>query len=318
MQEPIEDFLTDVKLSKKDSTHEVRKYDLQEFNRYLEENELDVLEVETKHLHKWLREQASVYAPNTTRGRYASLTTLYGFLAGIQNQVDDDPTEGLKDPSDYAKNTSKRHSTDEIVRVNPEEVAALVEHVPKPKIRNELLIRSIFQTSVRASTASLIEVDNTDRDNRSIRVYAPKTDDTRTVFYQESLDLLLDQWLNTYREGYGTAADSPYLFLSVRSEKMKAQRINRVVREAAENAGIQDVLYEDAQGVPRYRVTAHTLRHGHAVHALKSGVDIRSVQKQMGHSNIESTLQYLQYVNKDVEEAYENWNDPDRDNGGYQ
>lgn len=37
----------------------------------------------------------------------------------------------------------------------------------------------------------------------------------------------------------------------------------------------------------RCRVTAHALRHGHGVHSLKSGIDIRTVQKHLGHAKLE-------------------------------
>ena len=76
------------------------------------------------------------------------------------------------------------------------------------------------------------------------------------------------------------------------------------MKEAAQKAGINEVMYGDKGGGKRWKITLHALRHGHAVEAIKSGIDIRTVQKHMGHSSLEQTMKYLRLIDDDVREQY--------------
>lgn len=51
-------------------------------------------------------------------------------------------------------------------------------------------------------------------------------------------------------------------------------------------------------------VHPHTFRHSFAVHALKSGVNLRSLQKILGHRSLNTTQIYLDVVGKDILDDY--------------
>lgn len=57
--------------------------------------------------------------------------------------------------------------------------------------------------------------------------------------------------------------------------------IQRAVKAAARAAGVDG------------KVTPHNLRHAYGTHMLESGVNPRSIQMAMGHSNLETTMTYL-------------------------
>jgi len=66
----------------------------------------------------------------------------------------------------------------------------------------------------------------------------------------------------------------------IRRHHMDESGINKAIKRAALKAGIKK------------QVSSHTLRHSFATHLLQGGVDIRTVQQQLGHSDVKTTEIY--------------------------
>lgn len=299
-----------------ETTFDKREAQLRQFREWYGGDLSDVTGDDIEHWVMHLSGEG--YGSKTIGGRRWALSKFFRQMKD-KGRIEQNPMEQVawEDISVASGKTRKKEESDENERIHPlspDEAKALINNVPGPKVRNELLIRLMLQTGVRAHEAANITLERVNRDNRTIKVIDKKTGDSRRVAYQPSLAVHLRKWIDSgHRDVYSSAQDSDYLFVTHRSPKMDSQTPNKIVKQAADNAGIQEVLYVDAGGGTRYKVTAHTLRHTFAVEALKPGngggqMNLRYLQEKLGHDDITTTQDYLEYVGHDALEDM-------RDNG---
>jgi site-specific recombinase XerD len=59
----------------------------------------------------------------------------------------------------------------------------------------------------------------------------------------------------------------------------------------------------DGLGWKKRGVSIHTLRHSYATHLLEAGVNLRLIQKYLGHSSLQTTMLYLHLTTQGEEQA---------------
>lgn len=73
---------------------------------------------------------------------------------------------------------------------------------------------------------------------------------------------------------------------NIRRHHIDESGINKFIRSARHKAGITK------------DVTSHTLRYSFATHLLQAEVDIRTVQEQLGHTDVTTTEIYTHVLNR--------------------
>jgi integrase/recombinase XerD len=246
------------------------------------------------------------YADDTVKVHRSGIIAFYDDRDG-----DDNPARQVDlGRGQWQSTTNKKKATREAVEyLEPDEIQQLLENVPEPTVRNRLIIQLLFTTGIRVGELTNIRLTDIDRDNRTIEIHTQKSDSYRTVVYPSSLDTLMTIWIDSQRGAKLYADDSPYLFPSDSSEQIVSETVGRIVTEAAEEAGIQEVYSTDVRGAKQNTITAHTLRHSFAVNAIKQKppMPIPLLKDALGHSDIDVTQIYTQVAKDDVEEAYRNY-----------
>jgi site-specific recombinase XerD len=162
------------------------------------------------------------------------------------------------------------------VILSEEEVARLIESAATSYHR--VILMTLYAAGLRREELCRLKVTDVDSQRMVIHVRQGKGHKDRDVTLSPRLlDVLRDYW--KWRK------PKTYLFPSYhnkrREQPISSRTVYYAVREAARRAGIQKKVYP------------HLLRHSWATHLLERGTDLKTIQIQLGHFDLEATTIYL-------------------------
>jgi len=160
-------------------------------------------------------------------------------------------------------------------------------------VRNKTILAMLFDTGVRCNEMIMMEPGDIATDYIVIR--HGKGNKERVVPKSSYLGKLLVKYMRA-RNGYFAekAMKHNNLFLSKNGKSLTDEAVARLLKKAAVAVGV----------APNIRVSPHTCRHTFAGIQLKNGLDVYSLSRLMGHTNISVTQRYLQGVkDKDIVSA---------------
>ena len=281
-----------------------------EYDGYIREprafEEADAIDVEDwlAELDEWYNNSSSVgVADAALVAAYSELNKL--IEAGridAQGWVRETPADRASYKPKDSSTAKSRESKKDLQYLKPEQVDAMAREVDK--LRDELIIKLLFQTGLRVSELTEIRLSDVGEDERSIDVRG-KGRKNRTVYYQPSLDLLMDVWIGERRPAIFYAEESDYLFPTSHSENITKYTVAEIVRDAAESADLQEVYGTNTDGVELHSVTPHVLRHSFAMACLSQDWDVYTLSQALGHASTEiTTSTYLHDDEEEVRRAF--------------
>jgi len=153
------------------------------------------------------------------------------------------------------------------------EVDIILDKAKNDNRRNHLILLTLFRTGLRNS--ELVNLKKQDIKDQQITVYDGKGKKDRAI----PLDNELDHLLGLYSDNLKPTDN---LF------PLSTRAIRNIVKK-----------YSDKK-----EVHPHTFRHSFAVYCLKAGVNVRALQKVLGHASLSNTQVYLDIVNEDVKTEF--------------
>ena len=173
-----------------------------------------------------------------------------------------------------------------------EEVHSILAHVTSA--RNHAFFSTVYSCGLRLREALQLQVSDIDSSRMMIHIHQGKGGKDRYVpLPRTTLEILRKHWAThknprlifpsrgIYDKGWGDS-DNPISVSTVQAALRKATR---------------------AAGIQKRGVSLHTLRHSYATHLLESGVNLRVIQRYLGHSQLDTTMIYLHLTSKGQEDA---------------
>ena len=230
---------------------------------------LDYLEIEKKN------------SIRTRNQRLAAIKSFYQYCA-----IDE------IDNIDNIKKILSIHSKKETKKIvdflTEEEVKIIFDNINvslKKGKRNLTLLVLLYDTAARASEIINLKVNDIHLEEKYI-VLEGKGKKKRIVPIMEQTKILLISYLNSFD------IKSGYLFQN-KNNKMNERFIRDVI---------------NACNILEKKISPHTFRHTRAVHLLDKGVNIVYIQELLGHSSINTTMEYAKVIEKSKFNAIEKAN----------
>lgn len=165
---------------------------------------------------------------------------------------------------------TKRHERLPVV-LSRDEIAKIMAVTKNNKHR--LMISLAYGAGLRVSEIINLRVADIDVDGLSLIVREGKGGKDR-------ISILPDKLSSELRNMMAGKTGDEYLFESERGGKLTTRTAQAVFAKSLGLAGIKK------------SATFHSLRHSFATHLLENGVDVRYIQKLLGHASITTTQLY--------------------------
>jgi len=161
------------------------------------------------------------------------------------------------------------------------EVEQLLGQIPSLKHRMILMIA--YGAGLRIAEACSLETNDIDSNRMLIHVHEGKGAKDRYVMLGvRLLDALRMYWK-------AARPEKPFLFPgAIPGRPITTGAVQRVLHKVVVHCGFTK------------RVTSHSLRHGFATHLLETGVDIRTIQRLLGHASIQTTARYTKVTERHI------------------
>jgi integrase/recombinase XerD len=152
-----------------------------------------------------------------------------------------------------------------------------------------LAVLLLFTTGMRVAELTALRVGDIDLERRTLRVRG-KGNRERQVFLT-SPEVVSELRAFMRDHGLHRAAPATPLLQSEVGSRMSTDRVRRGLRRLAERVGLTR------------RITPHMLRHSAATSLLEAGIDIRFVQRLLGHRSISTTEIYTHVSDERLKQA---------------
>ena len=277
LQNEFRSYLIYCKKQKKLSEHTLKAYriDLTQFLTFKEKQS-----IEKENLKYYIIHLHEKFKPKTIRRKIASLKAFVHYLYYndiIENnpfdKIDISFKESLRLPR-----TIPEHIIERIIKASYDNIRfASTTYQQNIAVRNAAVVEILFATGARISEICSLKINDLDFNAHTVKIFGKGAKER--IIQIENGDVLYI--LNRYRELFSNDIDrNSFFFLNNRKSRLSEQSV-RIILKNLEKQINSDI-----------HITPHMFRHSVATLLLEEDVDIRYIQRILGHSSITTTQIY--------------------------
>ena len=218
------------------------------------------------------------------QARWSALNTFFEWLMQ-RGYIEKNPIKVVNRP----KNNTE-HKVSYLNKVEINKLFKAIEKNPNKviAIRDKTFISLALATALRVSALVNINIDDIDFENGIINVIE-KRQKIRGINIGNNITAMLKEWIEVRNEEFADV-DSPALFLSQKRTRWSVYAVGDMLTKYCAEAGIK-------------RITPHKLRASSACALAKNNIPVKAISRQLGHSNIATTMRYIDVFNEDEEKS---------------
>lgn len=271
----IDEFLNYCQYHKKLSDKTIRAYkiDLSQYKSFSDE-------LSRQDLWDYIECLNKKYKPKTTKRKLATLKAFTHYLL-LQDLIELNPFDKLettiKEPMLLPK-TIPLDIIAKLISFSYQQIAfAKSDYQTRCAVRNTAILEMLFATGARVAEVCTLKSGDVDLLGNSIKFYGKGSKERIIPIENFAVLNILKKYHLIFEDKIST---SGYFFVNKLNRRMTEQSVRNMINSYCKKCNLE------------MHVTPHMFRHSFATLLLEEDVDIRYIQKMLGHSSITTTQIY--------------------------
>ena len=279
LENQIQNYLSYSQINKKLDPKTLKAYriDLNQFISIIPSTELpitkDTIMVYLTKIHK-------LYQPRTIKRKIASIKAFFHYLE-YEDLIETNPFNKIdlsfRQPKYLPKTIPSSTIQQFLSTLYKEKTFAKTATQQKTILRDIAVIELLFATGMRISELCSLKQTDIDLQNKHVLIFGKGA---KERMLQISNPDVLKALINYQNAFSNELSQVPWFFVNRLNNRLSEQSVRLMIKHYCELAGIP------------MHITPHMFRHSFATLLLEADVDIRYIQKMLGHSSITVTEIY--------------------------
>lgn len=272
-------YLNYCKVHKNLDSKTIKAYriDLEQFLSIIPVNELPV---DKENLMLYLSKIHEMYQPRTVKRKIASVKALFHYLE-YEEIIENNPFNKIdltfRQPKRLPKTIPANVIQTFLTTLYKEKTNAKTLYQQKCIIRDIAVMELLFATGMRISELCSLKQENLDLENKTVLIFGKGAKERMLQIGNDEVITALTIYKTYFSD---ELSQTDWLFVNRLQNRLSEQSVRYMINHYVSTAGIE------------MHITPHMFRHSFATLLLEADVDIRYIQKMLGHSSITTTQIY--------------------------